>query len=71
MGTGIYAKYVSEVDAGMGEMGNIHSRTKMERAARRNRQVAQRETHNKNRAYKKNRNFMMDDYDEYEDSYEF
>jgi len=71
MGTGIYAKYVSEVETGIGEIGSIHSRAKMERAARRNRQVSEREVHKKNRSYRKNRNYMLDDYDECEEFREF
>ena len=71
MGMGIYAYGVKGSESGLGEMGNIESRAKMERAQKRARKVSEREIHAKNRSYRKNnRSYLYDDYDEY-DEYEF
>ncbi len=66
MGTGIYVKNLKGIEAGLGEVGAINNRAKMERAARRERQVSQREVHAKKNRNRKNKSYLYDDEYEYE-----
>ena len=54
MGMGIYAKHVSECEAGLDELGNINSRAKIKRSIKYTRQVSQRERHSVKKSQKKN-----------------
>ena len=61
MGMGIYAKNaVGYMD--MGEIGMIQSRSKLERAERRNRTVSERKVHTKRTGRKTRQIFDVDDY---------
>jgi len=62
MGTGIYSS-VKATEAGLGEVGMINSRAKLERAKKRNRNVSERKGHVKKSA-KRNRPLGWDDFDD-------